>query len=287
MNDAVAAMLSQYGKISSPQDEDNAIKEIIQSISLLGLHRGGFFDIACFYGETALRILYNLDRFSEDMDFCLINRDPGFSLQPYFKYTLDELERYGFNARIEENRSGIDLAIESAFVKQDTATGLMSIGRPSRRAQKGQLIKVKIEVDKMNPEGFEVDKKLIKLPVPFLVTTLTEESLFAGKLHALLARSYGNRVKGRDYYDFLYYVSRNTKINLSYLEAKLRDSGHFNGDKKLDMEILIELLKEKFIAVDFKKASDDVKPFIALEKQQQLSDWSSDLFIAMADELKC
>ena len=151
MNEAVKAMLKNYGKIQSPRDEDNALKEIIQSISLLGLHRGGFFNIACFYGGTALRILYNLDRFSEDMDFCLIKKDPKFSLRPYFQSIHDELERFGFSATIEEKRTGINVAVESAFVKQDTITGLLSIGRDAQRAQKGQLIKVKLEVDKSNP----------------------------------------------------------------------------------------------------------------------------------------
>lgn len=285
MNDAVAVMLKQYGKIQSPKDEDNALKEIIQSISLLGLHRGGFFNIACFYGGTALRILYGLDRFSEDLDFCLIEKNPSFSLSLYFKSIHDELERFGFSARIEEKRSGADVAVESAFVKQDTITGLMSIGRNPKRAQKGQPIKVKLEVDKSNPQGFVTDKKLIKLPIPFMVTTLTEESLFAGKMHALLARSYLDRVKGRDYYDFLFYVSRGTKVNLKYLDAKLRDSGHYADDRALDRETLISLLKEKFMNVDFEKVKSDVKPFIALEKERDLAEWNSDLFVALAEEV--
>lgn len=286
MNDAVKAMLKRYGEIRGPQDEDNAIKEIIQSISLLGLFRGKFFDKACFYGGTALRILYQLDRFSEDMDFCLIEKDLNFSLKPYFGSIYSELERFGFNANIEEKKTGIDVTIESAFVKQDTITGLLVIGRKTNRAQKGQLIKVKIEVDKGNPEGFIIDKKLIRMPIPFLVTTLTEESLFAGKLHAILARAYANRVKGRDYYDFLFYASRQTKINAPYLEAKLRDSGHYNASKTLERTTLVELLKKKFATVDLKKAKEDVMPFIPFEKEEDLSLWSYNLFSALADELQ-
>lgn len=285
MNEAVKTMLKQYGKIQSPRDEDYALKEIIQSITLLGLHRGGFFNIACFYGGTALRILYNLDRFSEDMDFCLMKKDPTFSLKPYFQAIRDELERFGMPATIEEKRTGINVAVESAFVKQETIIGLMSIGRDARRAQKGQLIKVKLEVDKSNPEGFIVDKKLVKLPIPFMVNTLTEESLFAGKVHALLARPYANRVKGRDYYDFMFYVSRNTKINGTYLEAKLRDSAHYTSVDRLDQKTLVRLLKEKFANIDFEKAKDDVRPFLPPARERDLAEWSCDLFSALAETI--
>lgn len=286
MNDAVKAMLNRYGKLQTPQDEDNALKEIIQSITLLGLHRGKFFDRACFYGGTALRILYQLDRFSEDMDFCLTEKDPNFSLRPYFDSIQAELQRFGFNASIEEKKTGIDVGIESAFVKQDTISGLLSIGRDARRAQKGQLLKVKLEVDKDNPLGFIVERKLIRMPVPFLVATLSEESLFAGKLHAILARAYVNRVKGRDYYDFLFYASRQTAVNRAYLEAKLRDSKHYLDSKPLDIAILVKLLKEKFSDVDFKRAKDDVLPFVPKEKISDLSFWTCELFSSLAEDLR-
>jgi predicted nucleotidyltransferase component of viral defense system len=285
MNDAVKAMLQTYGAIKGPRDEDNALKEIIQSISLLGLHRGGFFEKACFYGGTALRILYDLDRFSEDMDFCLVEKDSAFKLNRYFDSIQHELERFGFDASIQEKRTGSDVPIESAFVKQETSSGLLTIGRDSRRAQKGQLIKVKLEVDKTNPLGFVEAKKLIKLPVPFMVATLNEESLFAGKLHALLARAYTNRVKGRDYYDFLFYMTRRTKVNMAYLESKLRDSGHYSEPTALDRTTLISLLTKKFAVVDFEKAKNDVIPFIRPEREADLAEWSCELFSAMAKDI--
>lgn len=285
MNDAIAAMLARYGPLRHVQDEDNALREIIQHLVLLGLHRGGFFDKASFYGGTALRILYNLDRFSEDMDFCLAIPDADFSFAPYLESIEQELARYGFSATVEEKRSGPEVAIGSAFVRQDTIAGLLVIER-TRRGPRGQLVKVRLEVDKQNPPGSDRTKKLVKLPVPFLVGTLSEPSLFAGKLHALLARAYLNRVKGRDYYDFLFYAARDTAINMRYLESKLRDSGHYRGSEELSVPLLIEMLTRKFESVDFDKARDDVRPLLLAEKARALHDWGPELFIAVAQELR-
>ncbi|MCK5800573.1 MAG: nucleotidyl transferase AbiEii/AbiGii toxin family protein [Deltaproteobacteria bacterium] len=285
MNDAIAAMLARYGPIRHLQDEDNALREIIQHLALLGLHRGGFFEKASFYGGTALRILYNLSRFSEDMDFCLATPDENFSFVPYLKFIEHELARYGFSATVEEKRAGPDVAIGSAFVKQDTIAGLLVIDR-KRRGPRGQLIKVRLEVDKRNPPGSARVRKLVKLPVPFLVGTLDEPSLFAGKVHALLARAYLNRVKGRDYYDFLFYSARDTPINMRYLEAKLRDSGHYRDSEELSVELLIEMLVHKFQSVDFEKARDDVRPLIKADEVRSLDDWEPALFTDIARELR-
>lgn len=285
VNEAIAAMLKNYGQIREPDDEKNAIKEIIQYITLLGLHRGGFFEKASFYGGTALRLLYGLDRFSEDMDFCLNKQDSEFNLKPYFSPILEELERFGFNAKIESKKTGPEAVIESAFVKQDTIEGLLLIEKNLRGAIKGELLKVRLEVDKYNPEGASFSKKLVKLPVPYMIGTLTEPSLFAGKIHALIARTYLNRVKGRDYYDFLFYMARGTKVNIKYLESKLRDSKHFSDDDKLSLEALKEILVNKFKTVDFSKAKADVLPFIKKDKVSSLNDWSYELFSSIAQEL--
>ena len=176
--------------------------------------------------------------------------------------------------------------VESAFVKQDTHLGLIEIGYGDVKTQKGQLIKVKLEVDKSNPLGFVTTKKLIKLPVPFMVATLSEESLFSGKIHALLARAYSNRVKGRDYYDFIFYLSRSTKVNILYLENKLRDSGHYDLKEPLDKKGLISMLTAKFTTVNFKQAANDVRPFISPQKENDLSEWSAELFNALAEEIE-
>lgn len=286
MNEAIKAMLQAYGPIHTTQDETNALKEVLQRIVLLGLHRSKFFERAAFYGGTALRLLYGLDRFSEDIDCCLLKPDVNFALRDFFVPIRDELERFGFIATIDEKNSGPDTVMESAFVKQPVSHGLIVIGRDHKKAQKGQLVKIKLEVDKTNPPGFVIDKKLIKLPSPFLVTTLTESSLFAGKLHALLARSYVNRVKGRDYYDFLFYAARGTPVNLTYLEAKLRDSGHYESPTQLTIGSLISMLDKKFSKIDFEKVKADVRPFVSKERLRDLESWEPALFVALAQDLK-
>jgi hypothetical protein len=285
MNDAISVMLKKYGPILDRADEENALKEILQQISLLGLFRAGFFDKAAFYGGTALRMLYQLDRFSEDMDFCLEVKDPSFSFQPFLASLSSELELYGFKAEVKENKSGIDVAVNSAFVKQETTSALLLIGRDAKGAHKNQVLKVKLEVDKQNPIGATFCKKLVPLPVPFMVRTLDEPSLFAGKLHAIIARAYLNRVKGRDYYDLLFYASRGTKINLQYLEAKLRNSGHYTGTNPLALDGLIPILINKIKTVDFEKAKADVAPFLKTEQRKNLNHWNVELFTAVVQEL--
>lgn len=286
MNSAVLAMLKEFGDIQGPDDEQNALKEIIQKIVLLALHRQGFFDFGAFYGGSALRILHGLNRFSEDLDFCLMPSNRSFSLQPYFCGIEEELERFGMEAKITERRTGPGAEIESAFVKQPTYEGLLVIGKVPKSVHREQLIKIRLEVDKNNPAGGVEERRLIKLPTPFLVRTLTLPSLFAGKLHAVLARSYLNRVKGRDYFDLQYYLARDTAVNMAYLESKLRDSGHYSEEAPLQRSKLIGLLKSKFESVDFKKAKADVVPFLHLQDLPQIDEWSAELFFALIESLK-
>ncbi len=285
MNDAIKAILKTYGKLENQQQEINALKEIIQLITLRGMHRGGFFEQGCFYGGTALRILYGLDRFSEDLDFCLCEPNSLFTLEPYFHAIKDELERFGFSPVMQEKKSNKQTAIESAFVKLNTNLGLIVIGKSNKKLSKNQLVKIKIEVDTSNPKGFKKSEKLVKLPSPFLISTLSEDSLFAGKLHALLARNYLSRVKGRDYYDFLFYMSRDTPINLHYLESKLRDSGHYQDPDSLTLDVIKNMLIKKFNEIDFGKVKADILPFITQNKESDVKSWNANLFIAITEHL--
>jgi predicted nucleotidyltransferase component of viral defense system len=286
MNSAISAMLKEFGDIKGPTDEQNALKEIIQKIVLFGLHRQKFFDHAAFYGGTALRIIHGLNRFSEDLDFCLMPANNEFVLAPFFKSIEEELERFGMNAKITEKKTGPGAEIESAFVKQPTHQGLIVIGRSTKPLHREQVVKIRLEVDKNNPLGGIEERRLINLPTPFLVKTLTLPSLFAGKLHAVLARTYLNRVKGRDYYDLQFYLARNVAVNLAYLEAKLRDSGHYTGADSLDRDTLVKLLKIKFEKVDFKKAAADVRPFLHKNDLEVTEEWSSDLFSALVETIR-
>lgn len=119
MNNVISQMLSKY-EIKNTHDEVNALKEVIQEIVLSGLARGNFFEDAAFYGGTALRIFYNLDRFSEDLDFALLNKNINFDLSEYFNYIEKELNAYGLNLEIKTKEKSAHSNITSAFLKGDT-----------------------------------------------------------------------------------------------------------------------------------------------------------------------
>ena len=210
MNDAVKVMLNRY-QCSSISDYENALKEIIQEIALLGLWRSKFFEKAAFYGGSALRILYKLNRFSEDLDFSLLNRNVNFSLKPYCSAVESELKSFGFSVFVETKIKKIETNIDSAFIKAGTLKNMLLIDIPvalSKKIQSGKLMKVKLEVDKDPPGDFKTEAKYLFQPIPFSVNTFALPYLFAGKMHAVLCRTWGTRVKGRDWYDLTWYAGQ-------------------------------------------------------------------------------
>ena len=116
MQQVITQMLSKY-QIKNIEDKKNAIKEIVQEVVLCGLSRGGFFKEAAFYGGTALRIFYGLDRFSEDLDFSLVSQNLNFDLTKYFSYIENETKSLGLNFSVIEKEKMIDSNIKSAFLK--------------------------------------------------------------------------------------------------------------------------------------------------------------------------
>ena len=208
MNRAIQDMLARYD-CQNTTDYENALREILQELALLGLWRAKFFEHAAFYGGTALRILYGLERYSEDMDFSLLGPDERFSLDPYCAAIERELDAWGFPVTVKVKKKTADSAVESAFLKAGTSEHLLLIEAPQSvvgSIHKGQLLRIKLEVDRDPPQKFAVESKYLLLPVPFAVRTFELPSLFAGKMHALLFRKWGARVKGRDWYDFVWYV---------------------------------------------------------------------------------
>lgn len=244
MNPAIGAMLERY-KCQTRQDYENALKEIIQEISLLGLWRAKFFQHAAFYGGTALRILYGLDRFSEDIDFSLLAPTPDFELRPYLDAIGIELTGMDFDVEITEKTKSIDTPIESAFIKAGTKKHLLQIEVPeeiSQRIARNDVLKIKIEVDTDPPGGFETEAKTLLQPIPFAVNTFKQPDLFAGKIHAVLQRGWQKgRIKGRDYYDFVWYVGRNTSVRLRHLEQRLRQSGAWTSSQQMTQQDLLGL----------------------------------------------
>lgn len=287
MNSVFEIMLNKYQPKDSSERE-NAIKEIVQEIVLSGLSRGGFFDKAVFYGGTCLRIFHGLNRFSEDLDFALLNKDEDFKIEDYFPAIKKELISYGLDMDVvkkEKNKGDND--IQSAFVKGNTQILLMSFfpnNNEIGNVIKDQTIKIKFEIDTDNPKGGVVETKYRLLPAPFEVKVFDEPTLFAGKIHAILCREYKNRIKGRDYYDYLFYCAKGTKINLEYLENKLKNSNKMSSDTKLDLPSLKKMLQERFENVDYNLARKDVSSFIT--DQESLSLWSKELFLSTLDYLK-
>ena len=285
MNPAIFSMLERY-KCLIARDYENALKEIIQEVALLGLWRSKFFEHAAFYGGTALRILYELDRFSEDLDFSLLKPNKDFSLSSYLKAIQAELNGMGFSVTVEAREKKVDTAIESAFIKAGTREHLLKIHVSdviSERIQKNMFMNIKLEVDTDPPGGFETEAKHLLQPIPFAVNTYRRPDLFAGKLHAVIQRKWKNRVKGRDYYDFVWYVARDIPVRLSHLEQRLRQSGGWTGGT-LRQSDLLELLRKKFAELDVEAAKKDVLPFLKDPAAVEL--WSPEFFESLLFRLK-
>lgn len=279
MNSAIRTMIEKYD-LTSFDDFENALKEIIQEITLLGLWRAKFFEKAAFYGGTALRLLYGLDRFSEDIDFSLLEPDLNFNIDDYTTAVRDELSSFGFAVTVERKEKGNETNIESAFIKGGTLQNLINIEAPARyvnKFNKNKMLKVKIEVDIDPPEGFATEAKYLLNPIPFSVNTYKMPFLFAGKMHAVLCRDWKTRVKGRDWYDLVWYVGRNTPINLKHLEKRMHQTGHLNAEVNLTTEKFSELFTKRIEFVDFEKAKNDVAPFI--KDTAALNVWSREFFL--------
>lgn len=278
MNAAIEAMLARY-HCQKRQDYENALKEILQEIALLGLWRAKFFEHAAFYGGTALRILYGLDRFSEDMDFSLLRRDSAFSLEDYTAAVRDEMASFGFDVRVQVKVKSEESTIQSAFIKAETKKNLIEIRVPSVLAASihpERTLKIKIEVDADPPGGFETQARPLLQPIPFHVVVFQISDLFAGKAHALLCRAWQSRTKGRDWYDLVWYVGRDTPVRLTHLRERLIQSKRWPQGQPLGHSDLVRLLLEKIEEIDFDRAKLDVLPF--LKDPASVEIWSKNFF---------
>jgi len=286
VNQAVREMLAQY-KIKSVDEAQNALKEIIQEIALLGLHRANFFEKAAFYGGTALRILYQLPRYSEDLDFTLFKKKTNFSLKPYFSAVEKELESFGFQIHIEPIDKKNESNVESAFIKANTQMHFLKIEALKSFAQITQSnakLKIKFEVDTEPVTNFEFETRYLLVPTSFPIISLKKPDLFAGKLHALLYRKWKNRIKGRDYYDFIWYLKNKIPVRLNYLREKAIQSGHAKpGDLQTTIQLKTALV-DLFISTDFEGAKKDIRAFIRDESEIEV--WSKDFFVQITDKIQ-
>lgn len=282
MNDVLTTLVARRNPRSF-SEYDRALREIAQEFMLLGLWRGKFFERAAFYGGTALRLLYGLDRFSEDLDFSLLRADLKFRFDPYFDAIRRELTALGLDVELE--RRDTDTSTESAFLKMNTKKALVVIGVPaalSASTAGNRLIRVKFEADVDPPAGFGTETRLLSEPSPIGVRAYTGQSMFAGKFHALLARSWDDRVKGRDWYDLVFFVGRRIPLDLGYLQSRLEASGAWTGGV-LTVDEACDMLHQKIDKLNIDAVREDVSRFISVPSDLDL--WSRDFFHQITDRI--
>lgn len=272
-------------KPGNEQDAKDGLREIMQEIALAGLYRAGFFEKAAFYAGTALRIFYGLDRFSEDLDFSLLEVNPEFDLGKYQGAIVHEFESLGMKVSIREKKKAVKSNIDSAFLKSETLWSELVLEGviPQQGVDRVANIKIKIEVDTEPPLGFETEERLLLRPFSFYVKCFVLPDLFAGKMHALLFRKWGQNVKGRDWYDMEWYIKKGTVLNLKHFALRAKDSGDWNRDTITEIEFR-ELLTEKIDTVNMQYIKADIKRFI--RDQSTLEIWSPKYFHELAGHLK-
>lgn len=263
-------------------EEEHALREITQEVALAALSRTNFFKQAAFQGGTCLRIFYGLNRFSEDMDFVLKTPDKNFQLLPYIKAVSDELSAYGYNIKIID-RIKTDIAVRKAFIKDDSIGKVLHLKHSSQNGPL-RMIRIKFEIDTNPPPGSDFELKYVDFPFVSSVTVQDKPSLFAGKIHALLCREY---IKGRDWYDFIWYTSRNIGVNFSLLSEAIDQVGSWKGQKKsVDLDWCIKQLTDKINSIDWNATKEDVRRFVKTIELPSIELWSKDLFISQLEKIK-
>ena len=256
-------------------EEQQAIREITQEIVLAALGRGDFFKYALFQGGTCLRIFYGLNRFSEDMDFILREPVSGFQLKEHIKHLSDELAAYGYNIEVTD-RSKTDAAVMKAFLKDDSIGKVISL-KYANQAGPMANIRIKLEVDTNPPAGSTFELKYLDFPFVSSVAVQDKPSLFSGKLHALLCHQY---IKGRDWYDFIWYTSNRIDVNYTFLSSAINQFGPWQGQSlHIDKAWLLGELERKIISMDWEQAAKDVQRFLIVSEQPSLKLWGKDLFL--------
>jgi predicted nucleotidyltransferase component of viral defense system len=266
----------------SELEEEHAIREITQEVALAALSRTDFFKYSVFQGGTCLRIFYGLNRFSEDLDFILKEPNRNFKLQPHLQSLSEELEAYGYKIDITD-RSKTDIAVRKAFIKDDSIGKVLQLNHVGKKGP-FRKIRIKLEVDTNPPSGSQTEIKYLDFPFVSSVTVQNKPSLFAGKVHALLCREY---IKGRDWYDFLWYTSQGIEINYQFLASALRQQGPW---KEQDIDVNLDWCMAEFgkaiKSINWKTTAEDVRRFVRVAEQPSLKLWSKELFLAQLEKLR-
>jgi len=272
MNEIYSQMLSTYEQTTELQKR-NAIFEVNQQVILAGLYNGGFFDVAAFYGGTCLRIFHGLQRFSEDMDFSLLAPNDNFDFTKYFQPIIDGFAIVGREVEIKKKDKKSFGKVESAFLKDNTDVYDITF-------QTEKSVKIKIEVDTMPLLNFNTEQKLLLLPESFMVRCFTLPDLFSGKMHALVYRSWKNRLKGRDWYDFEWYIRHNIPLDFTHLNERILQLNR----EHISKDLFLDKLKKRLSTADINQVKADVLPFVRNPKELDI--WSNDYFIQLAGMIK-
>lgn len=277
-------MLEEYR--GSKVSEQTQVREVLQQMALLGLERQGFFKEAAFYGGTALRILYGLDRFSEDLDFTLLKANPQFNFVFFLEGMRRELLSFGFDMEVKQKVKQAENTILSAFMKINTIQLLLSIQdeTKARNRNHNEKIQIKLEIDVNPPPLFRVATQWVHNPVSFGVLTLHQSDLFAGKMHAILYRAWKGRIKGRDWYDLNWYIRKKIPLGLRYLESCMHQAGNLPLQERLDIGKVRNLLANKIETLDWQSAKDDVRNFISDPRTIEI--WSPEFFTSLLEHLQ-
>jgi len=274
-NSVFDKMFARYSPVTK-YEKQNATHEVMQEIALAGLYKAGFFDHVAFYGGTCLRIFHGLQRFSEDMDFSLLQPDKNFSLENYFNPIISEFKALGKEVVINKKAKTAQTNVESAFLKENTEIYDLQFTTEKR-------IKIKIEVDTQPPSEFATEYKLLLLPFSFMTRCYSLPDLYAGKMHAFLFRNWKNRVKGRDWYDFEWYVRNNIALNFNHLQ-KIVEQINALSEKEFTLDIFKKMLKERIEKTNIEAVKNDVRPF--LKNPQEMEIWSTEYFLQLTEMIQ-
>lgn len=275
-NNILNQRLKTYS-IQSVEDEENALKEILQEVALYALSTTDFFSHALFHGGTALRILYQLPRFSEDLDFVLKTPDPAFDWQRYINAVINAFALYGIEPEVQD-RSKADAAVKKLFLKDNSIGKIIHLDFHHHSHRK---LLIKLEIDTNPPAGSNQERRFLDFPIDYAISTQDLSSNFSGKCHALLCRPY---VKGRDWFDFSWYISQAITPNLALLENALNQIGPWESRQiQVTKQWLIAALKEKILEINWRQVSMEVRRFLNAEQAKALDLWGSDFFL---DKLK-
>lgn len=285
MNETIKQMLGRY-QPKDLREQKLALQEILQEVALVGLWRANFFEHAAFYGGTALRILYGLDRFSEDLDFTLRVPVKDFKWDKYKQALITELESFGFDADFEGKHKSVESSVQSAFLKTNTNLSLLTIGvrkEDLKGSHPETTIKIKIEIDTTPFTGYRTRQVFLRDPLPVPVLTIDPSDLFACKLNAALFRVWKNRVKGRDWYDVIWFIRRGIPLNLPFFSSCLHQFGQLEREIVLDEKTTKDLIISKLLNLDFEKAKADIRPFI--KDTAAINVWSEEFFLQWINQI--